>query len=195
MAPLSLRGKKCYLAVAAFLLLFGALLTVATFCDLEVSRILTKFSLKKGDYYTADVFANFFEAAGMLPSSLMAAFAAICLGWYVWKSFLHKTIRVVLFLVAAGVAAHLLSGGFRDPIFYPMRHVIAEDITAAENAIRALSPTVYLLSYVLSASTIGVALFCTRNVSYKVWSRLAYFALAYFLMSLLADALVSFLKS
>ena len=74
---MTLRGKKNHIAVAAFLLIFGALLTVATFYDLEVSRIMTRFSLREGEFYTSDVFANFFEAAGMLPKYLLRAFAAM----------------------------------------------------------------------------------------------------------------------
>ena len=191
---MTLRGKRNHVAVAAFLLVFGALLTVATFYDLEVSRIMTRFSLREGEFYTSDVFANFFEAAGMLPKYLIRAFAAISIGWFVGKSFLHKALRLILFIGAAAAAVYFLSSGIRDLIFYPMRHAIAENADAAEAAIRAMTPTVYALSYFLSAVIVGVALFCTREIAPEVWRKLAIFALAYFLMDLLSGSIVSYLK-
>ncbi len=194
MSPLSIRGKRNYISLASFILIFGALIIVATFYDLKISKILTRFSLKSGDYYTRDVFANFFEAAGMLPKYFMAAFASISIGWYVWKSFLNKYLRLILFLCAIGVAVYLLSGGFRDLLFYPLRHAFAEDVSAAKNTLSAMTPTIYLISYVFSAGCIGLALFCTRNVPAKIWNRLAYFAIAYFLLALLSKTIVSFLK-
>ena len=45
---MTLEGKKNHLAVLIFLAVFGALLTLATFYDLEVSRLMTHFSLKEG---------------------------------------------------------------------------------------------------------------------------------------------------
>ena len=191
---MTLRGKKNHIAVAAFLLIFGALLTVATFYDLEVSRIMTRFSLREGEFYTSDVFANFFEAAGMLPKYLLRAFAAMSIAWFLGKSYLHKALRVILFLGGVGMAVYFLSAGFRDVIFYPMRHMIAEDVEAAEATIQAMTPTIYLLSYLLSAFFVGGALFCTRRVSQETWQKLAIFALAYFLMDLLSGSIVSYLK-
>ena len=192
---MTLRGKKNHLSVLLFLAIFGALLTIATIYDLEVSRIMTHYSLKKGEYYTHNVFANFFEAVGMLPCYLLRAFATISVGWLFYKSLPQKALRVIALIVAACVATHLLSGAFRDMIFYPMRHMIAEDPDGAISAISALTPTVYLISYVLSAAVIGVSLLLTRKVSLDVWRRLSFFALGFFLVDLLSNTVVSGLKT
>lgn len=191
---MTLEGKKKHLAVILFLAAFGALLTIATFYDLEVSRILTNFSLKEGEFYTSDVFANFFEAVGMLPRYVLRAFAALSIGWFFYKHLSRKALRVLSLLVAAGVAVYLLSGAFCDMILYPMRHMIAEDAEAAIRAINAMKPTVYTISYVLSTIAVGIALYCTRNVSAETWRRLTYFAMIFFLVDLLAGRLVSALK-
>ena len=191
---MTLRGKKNHLALLLFLGVFGALLTVATFYDLEISRILTRFSLKEGEYYTRNVFANFFEAAGMLPRYLLLAFASLSAGWFFHKAFPQKAVRILSLVIGAGLAVHLLSGGFRDLIFYPMRHMIAEDADKARAAISAMTPTVYLISYFLSAGAVGLALYLTRNVPFDVWRRLAYFSMVVLMVQVLSGSLVSALK-
>ena len=192
---MTLRGKKNHLAVLIFLAVFGALLTVATFYDLEISRILTHFSLKEGEFYTNNLFANFFEAVGMLPRYLLRAFAALSVGWFFYKAFPQKAIKIVALVLSASLAVYLLAGAFSDMILSPMRHTIAEDAEKALKTISAMKPTVYAISYVLSASSVGLALYLTRNVSLDAWKRLAYFVLVFFLVDLLSDVVVSSLKS
>ncbi len=191
---MTLRGKRYCFSVLLFLGVFGALLAVATFYDLEVSRILTRFSLKEGEYYTNNFFANFFEAAGMLPRYALRAFSALSIGWFFYKTLPQKALRVILLLLAFGAAVFLLSGAFRDMIFYPMKHTLAEDINAAEKALRAMKPTVYTLSYFLSASAVGLALFLTRKIPVDIWRRLAYFALVYCVIDFISETAVEGLK-
>ncbi len=188
------RGKRYHLSVVVFLCVFGALLTTATFFDLEVSRILTHFSLKEGAYYTNDVFANFFEAAGMLPHYLLRAFSALSLGWFFYKFLSQKTLRIITLVAAAALATHLISGAFRDAIFYPMRHMIAEDTEKALVAINAMTPTVYFISYAASAAVVGLAVYLTRNVSFDVWRRLLFFVFLYFLIDVISGEIVSAVK-
>ena len=191
---MTLCGKKNHVAVILFLCVFGALLTIATFYDLEVSRILTRFSLKEGDYYTNNVFANFFEAAGMLPHYLLRAFSALSVGWFFYKFLPQKALRILSLVVGAVAATHLLSGAIRDVIFYPMRHMIAEDADKAIAAIGAMTPTVYVISYVASAAVVGLSVYLTRNVPWDVWRRLVFFAFLYFLIDFLSGTIVSGVK-
>lgn len=192
---MTLRGKRNHIAVLLFLTVFGALLVVATFYDLEISRVMTRFSLKEGEYYTNNVFANFFEAVGMLPSYLLGAFSAISVGWFFYKALSKKALCVIALSLGAVAAVYLLSGAFRDMIFYPMRHMIAKDADAATAAINAMKPTVYLMSYVISVAVIAVALFLTKDLSVDVWRKLTLFALIFFLTELISDAVVSALKN
>lgn len=191
---MTLRGKKAHISIAAFLLIFCALLCVATFYDLQISRIMTRFSLREGEYYTADLFANFFEAAGMLPRYLMRAFSVIAVGWAFVKSVPQKYLRVIVLVIAACIATYFLSGGVRDLIFYPMRHAIGENAEAAARTIAAMSPTIYLISYFCAGAIVLAVLFGTRNIPLDTWVKLTRFALVYFLMDILSGSLVSFLK-
>ena len=187
-------GKRAHLAVAIFSVIFAALLLVATFYDLEVSRIMTRLSLKEGEYYTTDLFANFFEAAGMLPCAFIRAGSAIIVGWFFTKSFTRKALQAVVLLLMGAVAVYLLADGLDDVILYPMRHVTAENIEVAEAAIAAMKPTIYLISYVLAACIVALSVFLTRKVSLRTWSRLLLVALVCGLTDLIAGKTVSALK-
>ena len=192
---MTLRGKKNHAAVLLFLTVFGAFLTVATFYDLEISRILTHYSLKEGAYYTRDIFANFFEAVGMFPTPLLTAAASLSVGWFINKAFPYKVLKVLSLVVAGGYAVYALAGGLQDVILYPMKHMIAEDAERTITAIKAMKPTIYAISYFFSALSVGLTLCLTRNLTLDTWRRLAYFALIVFLVSLISGWVVSSLKS
>lgn len=59
---------------------FVCLLVIASFFDLEISKALTKGSLKAGEYYSDNEFALFFEVAGGSVVYLLGGIASlICL--------------------------------------------------------------------------------------------------------------------
>lgn len=192
--PMPSAGKRAHLAVAIFLVVFGALLTIATFYDLEVSRILTRFSLKEGEYYTSDIFANFFEAAGMLPRALIHAASAIVAGWFFAKSFTKKALQAAVLILAGAMAVYLLADGLDDLVLYPMRHVTAENADVAEAAIAAMKPTIYFTAYALSAVIVLLAVYLTGKVPLRIWMRLALVALVCCLTDFIAGEIVSALK-
>ena len=78
---LSLRAKTL-IAWACFAVVFVALLVVATFYDLQISRILTKHSLDAGDYISHNGFALFFEALGCSPIYLMGSVVGAIIFWF-----------------------------------------------------------------------------------------------------------------
>ena len=69
------KNRRTYAGAAAFALAFGALLVIATFFDLEISRMLTRGVLPAGSYYTDSTFGAFFEIIGDSPVEIMLAFA------------------------------------------------------------------------------------------------------------------------
>lgn len=70
------------IAVVLFLIIFAALLTVATIFDLDISRIMTKNSLPEGQYFSTSGFGLFFEAMGSSPIYIMAALAGAVGFWW-----------------------------------------------------------------------------------------------------------------
>lgn len=191
---MTLQGKKNYIAVAAFLAVFGGLVAIATFYDLQVSRILTRFSLKEGEYFTSDVFANFFEAAGMLPYFLLRASAMVFAACFFWTTPFKKPIRILLSLTATALAVVFLSDGLKDLVLYPMKHALAYGIEEGEAAIRAIKPTVTFFSYFFAAIFVGLAFLPIRKIPARYLRALALFVIGYFIIDLISTEVVSCLK-
>lgn len=77
------RKNKTLISVIAFVLIFGALLTVATFYDLEISKILTRNALAAHTYSTNETtFGVLFEIIGCDAVYFLIAFAVHILFWY-----------------------------------------------------------------------------------------------------------------
>ena len=72
---------KTILSVSVFLLVFIALILIATFCDLQISGIMTKGILADGKYFAEDFFGVMLEAVGCTPIYLMIAFVLCVLFW------------------------------------------------------------------------------------------------------------------
>jgi len=91
--------KRTLLFFALFCAVFGALLAIATFCDLEISRFLTRGILAPGEYDTNSTFGAFFEIIGDSPVEIMMGFAIDILFVYALR-LLHGKKRAVLMTVA-----------------------------------------------------------------------------------------------
>ncbi len=74
--------KKIIISILLFFVIFGILLTIATFYDLQINHFLTRKSLADHTYYTNDIFAASFESFGCTPLIFMIAFAFHILYWY-----------------------------------------------------------------------------------------------------------------
>ena len=72
---LNVNRKKVIISSLLFILIFGALLLIATFFDLQISRFLTKGILAEGQYDTNNTFGAFFEIIGDSPVEIMLAFS------------------------------------------------------------------------------------------------------------------------
>ena len=68
---------RLILCVCAFISVFTALLIVASFFDLEISRFLTAGSLPDGEYYSTNGFALFVEILGFSAFYFSGAIASI----------------------------------------------------------------------------------------------------------------------
>lgn len=73
----SVSRRNSIISIVLFVVIFGALLTVATFYDLDISKMLV--DLKPGQYYSDNVFGAIFASIGSWPTYifLSAAFAII----------------------------------------------------------------------------------------------------------------------
>ena len=69
--------KKNIISIILFILIFGGLLTVASFYDLEISKILTNGNLLPGDYYAVDTVGLIVEYIGSFPIFVFGMFACL----------------------------------------------------------------------------------------------------------------------
>ena len=134
---------KTIIAVLLFIVIFVGLLLVATFCDLNVSRILTKNALKEGEYFSNDFFGVLLECVGCVPIYLMIAFALCVLFWTGIRIVKekNKALGIILSVVCAiGVVAACWYT-VKDVFKYLMEHVAA-DIIAATQGAGAVAPSI-----------------------------------------------------
>ena len=91
--------KKVITSVLLFLLIFSALLIIATFFDLQISRILTKGVLEPGKYDTNSTFGAVFEILGDSPVEIMLAFAIDIIFIYSLR-FLSGAKKIILLIIS-----------------------------------------------------------------------------------------------
>lgn len=104
---LSLRAKTI-IALACFAVVFAGLTVVATFYDLDISRILTKHSLSEGEYISHNGFALLFETIGCCPIYLMGSIAGAIVFWFFWRK--SGKLRILSVIgIAAAVAGFTLT--------------------------------------------------------------------------------------
>lgn len=108
---LSMRAKVI-IALACFVVVFAALVAIASVYDLQISQILTKGSLvpaadgAHGSYISASGFALVFEALGSCPIYLMVSVAGAIVFWFFArkKGALKILAAIGVVLVVGGIA-------------------------------------------------------------------------------------------
>ncbi|MCH5197530.1 MAG: phosphatase PAP2 family protein [Oscillospiraceae bacterium] len=114
--------KKTILSICLFFLIFGGLLITATFTDLQVSNILTKFSLPEGQYYADDIFGSVFETIGTSPEYFIGAFAFQIILIYITRFWNKKALKTLLVAAAAVASFGLYCVWFNEMFNYIFRH-------------------------------------------------------------------------
>lgn len=124
---------RLIICVSVFVAVFVALLVVASFYDLQISDALTKGSLEKGEYYSSNQFALFFEVLGDSVVYLLGGIASLILVCEVLK--LQKGDKFLFFGVVEGEGAALkclkisctiLFSGFAVYEFYEVFHDVVK---------------------------------------------------------------------
>ena len=101
------KNKKNILGIALFVLIFGALVVIASFFDFQISEILAKSGLENGDrYISSNAVGLVFEAIGSCAIYLMASVACCILFWNVLRRVKKDWLKYILAIVfAIGVFA------------------------------------------------------------------------------------------
>lgn len=116
---------------------FVCLLVIASFFDLEISKALTKGSLKAGEYYSDNEFALFFEVAGGSVVYLAGGIASLILltaslrmvdGQSFFfikelKGIAYKIIKIILIIGFSAFAVYEMYAFFHDAFKYTDRYI------------------------------------------------------------------------
>ena len=68
---------KTIISFVLFAVVFTGLTLIASYCDLSISKILTKNTLPEGAYISTSVFTLFFEAMGSCPIYLVVSMVLV----------------------------------------------------------------------------------------------------------------------
>lgn len=88
--------SKTIISICLFVVVFATLILIASFLDYQVSQILTKHSLKPGEYLSDSLFGVVGEAVGTSPIYILAGVCTAILCWFFAKNFKDKKWGVVL---------------------------------------------------------------------------------------------------
>ena len=127
------------ICVSAFLAVFVALLTIASFYDLQISQALTKGSLEEREYYSSNQFALFFEVLGDSVVYLLGGVASIIIvcaaikmtdgGAFLFikelKGVLYKIVKICLIIAFSAFAVYEFYEVFHDVVKYTDRYLYA----------------------------------------------------------------------
>lgn len=122
------QNKKTILSISLFIVIFAILLVIATFFDLQISKILTKISLPEGQYITNDPFAATVEIFATIPAPLFIGIGFLFIFIYC-KRFLtgkkSKALMILSMLLATVAFVYMISDIFK----YLIRHITLNELS------------------------------------------------------------------
>ncbi len=133
MKTLSMKSRTI-IAICLFVVLFGALVAIASVFDYQVSQILTKNALKPGEYLSDDLFGVVGEAIGTSPIYILLGVCTALLCWFFAKNFKDKKWGIALAIIFGLVGTVAWWYYIKDIMKYIMEHSAAH-IGAAESAV------------------------------------------------------------
>lgn len=187
---------KTLLAICLFAVIFAGFVCLATFFDLDISRILTKGSLAEGEYISHNGFALFFEAIGCAPFYIMIAIAAVIAFWFFARK-QNKGLYVVAAIcaLAAAIALTLL---FKDLFSYTAEYLGANLVADSMGVLKAheLAGSIYImaLSFVPAAAVAAGMIALWKRIPRETNDKMIWWALA-IVTTLVFYLIVHFVKS
>jgi len=189
---------KTILSIVVFLLVFIALILVATFCDFQISGIMTKGILPEGEYFATDFFGVMLESVGCLPIYLTAAFILCVLFWCCLKLWKKKPFNIICAVVCGIGVVVACWIGLKDSIGYIFEHTLARtgDISGNLAALDKFehSAAVYGVEVVFALIMGALAILATMHFKPETLKKLLWFSIATVGALLLANLLIMIIK-
>ena len=118
--------SKTIISICLFVVLFVALVLVATYCDFEISKILTKNALEPGKYLADDLYGVVGEAIGTSPIYILLGVCTAILCWFFAKNFKDKKWGVALAVIFGIVGTVAWWFYIKDIMKYILEHAANE---------------------------------------------------------------------
>lgn len=193
--PLDTKGRTI-VCLCCFLVVFAAIILVATFYDYQVSEILTKNALKPGDYIANDVFGVVGEAVGTSPIYIVLAVCTAILCWFFARNFDKKAWNVTLAVVFAIAGAVAWWFYIKDIMKYILEHAAAQ-VGAVAGAVvyefrhdGAIMAVEWLIAVTLDTLTV----FAFKNLKKETLKKLVWWVVAVVAACVLANVLIMLVK-
>lgn len=188
---ISLRNRTV-IAVILFALLFAALVTAATYTDLDVSKLLTSGALGEGEYFSDDVFGVGFEIFGSSPVFIIAGICVALVFWAVMRFLKLRPLREILavLLLAGTVLAFWFF--FHDMFGYIAEHGIAR--AADGESLAYLENTLTLVAVLCALLAAAAVIFMFRRIKDDTLKRLMKFVFAFIIMAVVANLIIAVIK-
>ena len=184
--------SKTIIALCLFAVLFVSLVLVATYCDFQVSKILTKNALKPGEYLANDLFGVVGEAVGTSPIYILLSLCTAILCWYFAKCFDKKKWAIALAVIFAFVGTVAWWYYIKDMMKYVIEHA-ANEIGAVVYEYRHNGAVV--ASQVLVALTIqALTVLALRPLKAETLKRLVWWVVAALAACVLANIIIILVK-
>ena len=187
--------SKTIIALCLFAVLFVSLVLVATYCDFQVSKILTKNALKPGEYLANDLFGVVGEAVGTSPIYILLSLCTAILCWYFAKCFDKKKWAIALAVIFAFVGTVAWWYYIKDMMKYVIEHA-ANEIGAAGAAVYEYRHNgAVVASQVLVALTIqALTVLALRPLKAETLKRLVWWVVAALAACVLANIIILLVK-
>lgn len=178
--------NKTIISISAFVGIFAILLVIATFLDLQVSKILTANVLSEGQYITNNVFGAFFEILGSSPTPILLAIACEIIFLYGFR-FLKDWKKYLVCIIFGALTIYAVYYTFSDIYKYLIRH-----LALAENT-QVLHDGVYVdICLVFISIAIATCLyFAFKNIKDETLKKLLKFAIAVIIIALIPTILIN----
>ena len=187
--------SKTIISICLFVVLFVALVLVATYCDFEISKILTKNALEPGKYLADDLYGVVGEAIGTSPIYILLGVCTAILCWFFAKNFKDKKWGVALAVIFGLVGTVAWWYYIKDIMKYILEHAANEIGSAGAGVYKFRKNTAVVTCQVLVALTIqALTVLALRPLKAETLKKLVWWVVAALAACVLANILIIIVK-
>ncbi len=197
MKDLSLKSKTI-IGICLFAAIFIALILIASFCDFNISKIMTKGSLDEGEYISHGFFPVAGEVLGTSPIYIIAAFCMGIMFWFCLRIVPNKALSIIGAIVSGALLVLAWWFFFKDIIGYLFEHagnIVGAGTTGNADVYEFRHAFGVRLVEILAALLIaGITIFAFMNIKAEHLKKLVWVVIAVVIATAISNALVAIIK-